>query len=227
VNYYKDKVSIIIPAKNEGEGLKRIIDSVKKYSNDIIIVDGHSQDNTKSIALKQGVRYLLDHGLGRGDGVKIGLKAARGDIIIMFDADGSHDVQDIPRLIDLLLDDQLDMVICSRRRGGSSDMEMNLDGLIRSVGSDLLVMLVNHKFNTHLTDILYSFRAFKKSAIKKIQLESDDFCIEQEMLVKALKNNLRILEIPSNEKARGWGKSKLKTSTGIEMALKLIKQVYF
>src|SRR6185437_7789019 len=108
----------------------------------------------------------------------------------MFDADGSHDARDIPQLIELLLKNETDMVICSRRRGGSSDMQMNLDGLIRSVGSDILVMLVNHKFKTHLTDILYSFRGFKKKEIKKIHLESNDFCIEQEMIVKALKNNL-------------------------------------
>jgi hypothetical protein len=106
-------------------------------------------------------------------------------------------------------------------------MEMNFTGLVRSVGSDLLVMIVNYAFKTKLTDVLYSFRAVKKSVIKDLKLEADDFCIEQEMVVRCLKKKYRILEIPSREKARAWGKSKLQTLTGLKFIYQLLRVIYF
>ena len=226
-SYPKNKVTAIIPAKNEAEGLAKIIGEVKKFAGEIVVVDGHSEDNTKEIAEKLGVIYILDSGKGRGEAVRIGVKRAKNEIIVMVDADGSHEISDIPRLVAPLFSDKCDMVISSRRTGGSSDMQMNFDGLLRSAGSDLLVMLTNHKFNSHLTDILYSFRAFKKSKFLKAKLTSNGFAIEQEMIIKFLKRKYKILEIPSREKAREWGKSKLKTTGGIHLFFQLIYQLYF
>jgi hypothetical protein len=105
-------------------------------------------------------------------------------------------------------------------------MQMNFNGLLRSAGSDLLVMLTNNKFNTHLTDILYSFRAVKKSKFQKANLTSNGFSIEQEMVTVFLSKKFRVIEIPSREKARGWGESKLKTSAGIGLFLRLLYDLY-
>src|SRR4051812_11735543 len=90
MRYQKSKVSILIPAKNEGEGLRKIIRSVKPYGFEIIVVDGHSTDNSREITENEGATFILDHGRGRGDGVRMGLRKAKGPIILMFDADGSH-----------------------------------------------------------------------------------------------------------------------------------------
>jgi dolichol-phosphate mannosyltransferase len=133
--YNKKSVTAIIPAKNEGKGLERIIPEVKKYAADIIVVDGHSTDNTKQIAENAGVNYLLDNGKGRGDGVRLGITKAKNEVIVLVDADGSHEIADIPSLVLPLIKDRADMVISSRRTGGSSDMEMNFDRLLRSAGS--------------------------------------------------------------------------------------------
>lgn len=224
--YSKSKVTAIIPAKNEGEGLLKILTEVKKFAGEIIIVDGHSIDKTKEIVEKFGARYILDNGKGRGDGVRLGVNASTNEAIILVDADGSHQISDIPRLIKPILDNKADLVISSRRTGGSSDMQMNFDGLLRSAGSDLLVMLTNHKFSANLTDILYSFRAVKKSKFKKARLTSNGFSIEQEMVVVFLKKKFKILEIPSRENARGWGESKLRTSSGIGLFLRLLYDLY-
>ncbi len=227
MSYQKSKVSIIIACKNEGEGIRKILSSVRKYSTDIIVVDGHSNDGTEEITKDLGGRFFLDHKKGRGDALKIGIKKAKREIIVFFDADGSHNERDIPKFVSPIEKNEADLVIGSRRTGGSSDLTVNLTGIIRSAGCDFLVAMVNHKFKTHLTDILYSFRAIKTETVRKIQFKSDDFGIEQEMVVACLKKGYKVKEIPSRESARGWGRSKLRTITGIKFIYSLIKQLYF
>ena len=227
LSYNKSHVTAIIPAKDEGEGLGKIISEVTKYAGEIIVVDGHSKDNTKNIVEKSKATYLLDNGIGRGDAVRLSVERSKNETIVLVDADGSHEISDIPRLVIPILKKEADLVISSRRTGGSSDMEMNFDGLLRSAGSDLLVMLTNSRFNTHLTDILYSFRAVNKTKFKKAKLSSNGFGIEQEMVIEFLRKRFRVIEIPSREKKRAWGKSKLKTLGGISLFFQLINQLYF
>ena len=117
MKYNKSKISIVIPTKNEAEGLAKIIRSVKRYASEIIVVDGHSNDNTKEIAGKEGTKFTLDHGIGRGDAVRLGIKKAKGEIIVLFDADGSHDAKDIPSLVMPILNKKAELVISSRRTG--------------------------------------------------------------------------------------------------------------
>ena len=224
--YNKSKVSIIIACKNEGEGIKKILNSVKKYSNDIIVVDGHSNDGTLEKVKKFGASFYLDNKKGRGDALKIGIRQAKGDVLVFFDADGSHDEKDIPGLVNPILNGTADLVIGSRRTGGSFDVKVNLTGIIRAAGCDFLVSLVNHKYRTSLTDILYSFRAMRALTARKLNFKSNDFGIEQEMVVLCLKEGYKVKEIPSREKARGWGESKLHTITGIKFILSLIKSLY-
>lgn len=227
MSYDKSKVSIIIACKNEGSGIKKIIKSVQKYSDDIVVVDGHSNDGTKEIVKKFKASFFLDNKKGRGDAIKIGIKKAKKDILVFFDADGSHDAKDIPNLVNPILKREADLVVGSRRTGGSFDINVNLTGIVRSAGCDFLVSLINHKFKTSLTDILYSFRAIRTSTARKLNFKSNDFCIEQEVVLSCLKNGYRVMEIPSREKSRGWGKSKLHTLTGIKFFFYLIKDLYF
>lgn len=226
MSYNKSKVSIVIACKNEGEGIKKILASVKKYSDDIIVVDGHSNDGTKEATKELGGRFLLDNKKGRGDALKIGIKKAKKEIIVFFDADGSHNERDIPNFVFPILKNEADLVTGSRRTGGSFDINVNLVGIIRSAGCDFLVSLVNHKFKTHLTDILYSFRAIRTSSARSVRFASNDFGIEQEMVVACLKKGYAVKEIPSRERARGWGKSKLKTITGVKFIYSLLKDLY-
>jgi glycosyltransferase involved in cell wall biosynthesis len=226
VRYPTSRITIIIPAKNESKGLRSIIRSVKPYAAEVIVVDGHSTDHTAAIAKSEHVRYFLDYGKGRGDGVRVGLSAAKHPIVVLFDADGSHEATDILKLIAPILSGKADLVIASRRTGGSFDRRMDPDSLVRSLGADLLAMMVNHTFHTNLTDILYSFRAIRTSAVPKLHLEANGFAIEQEMVVSALRHHLKVIELPSREHARAWGESKLRTLTGITLLIQLIRQLY-
>lgn len=221
----KYKVSIIIPTKNESEGLEKILKSVKKYAQEIIVVDGHSNDGTHEIAKKLGARFCLDHKKGKGDAVRIGVKKATGTILIIFDADGSPNAKDIPLLVKTLNNTKADMVTTSRRTGGSFDFNLNIEGIIRTMGSDFMAYLVNKRFGTNFSDVLYNFRAIRASKAKALRLEANGFDIEQEMLVTALKNNMKVIEIPSREYRRKWGVSKLSTYQGINLLCKLIVQL--
>ncbi|MCX8008776.1 MAG: glycosyltransferase family 2 protein [Patescibacteria group bacterium] len=220
------KVTLLIAAKNEGEGLKNIIASIRQYADEIILVDGHSTDNTRAIAKQEKVRLFLDNKKGRGDALKIGIREAKGDVIVIFDADGSHEAKDIKRLVEEVKKGA-DLVLCSRRTGGSFDATISISGMIRSFGADLLTYMLNKRFGTQFTDIIYSFRALNAKSAKRMNLRSDDFAIEQEMVVAACKMGYKVVEIPSREKARAWGVSKLKTLAGIKLFLDLIRQLYF
>lgn len=222
---HKAKISIIIPTKNEGEGLQKVIKSVQKFATEVIVVDGHSEDGTQGICKKLKVKYYLDHKLGKGDAVRVGIKKAKGDVLIIFDADGSPNPNDIPILVNTLIKNKADLVITSRRTGGSFDFNLNIEGILRTMGSDFMAYLVNKRFRTNFSDILYNFRAIKSSSVKKLKLRADGFDIEQEILVSALKHKMKVVEIPSREAKRKWGKSKLSTLSGINLLLKLIKQL--
>ncbi len=224
--FNKSKVTVIIPARNEGEGLLRILKSVKPYGSEIIVVDGHSTDSTKEITKKFGAHYILDNGVGRGDAVRIGIKKAKNPYLLFFDADGSHNEKEIPSLLNPLFQDKADAVIGSRRTGGSYDLNMDFWGIARSGGADFLAYLVNKRFNTGYSDVLFSFRAVKKSVALKLDLKADGFDIEQEFVVKCLKKKYRLMEVPTRENARKWGKSKLHTITGIKLIFNLLAELY-
>lgn len=195
--------------------MERIINSVKSYSDDIIVVDANSMDGTKEICERLGAAYVLDDGRGKGSAMAIGVTKAKFDDILFFDADGSHDENDIPEFIRILKETGADMITASRRTGGSYDIDLTFGGLIRSTGCDFLTFMVNHKYDAKLTDILYSFRAIRKSKFFELGLKQPGFGVEQEMVMNALQKKFKVVEIPSREKMRGWGESKLSIWQGI------------
>lgn len=222
-----DDLSIIIPCKNEAQGIQKIISSINKYSDDIIVVDGNSNDGTKEICENNGVRFIneINHGgvTGKGNAMRLGVNASKKDCILFFDADGSHNSEDINYLYKTLKETNANMVIASRRTGGSLDLNNSFFGLIRSWGCDFLAYVINRKYNTSLSDVLYSFRIIDKKSFLDLNLVENKFGIEQEMVQKCLRSNKRVIEIPSREFSRGWGMSKLKTISGLYFILMLFK----
>lgn len=228
MKYDRSTVSIVICCKNEGEGIAKILESAKPYADEIIVVDGHSNDGTMEAAEKFGAKFYLDNCQGRGEALKTGLAKTTKPMIVFYDADGSHNPNDIPDLVAPLAKNEADMVIGSRTMGGTLDMSLkSLGDLARIGGSYFMVYLVNKRFKTNLTDLLYSFRAIRREVAKKLDLEANNFAIEQDMVVRCLKKGYKIVEVPSQERARGWGVAKLKTSMGIELLCVLIRDLYF
>ena len=222
----KSKISIVLPVKNEAIGLGGLIESLLTYGEEIIVVDGHSTDNTKEIVKKHPqARFVLDNGRGKGDGIRVGIREAKYEIIVFIDADGSHDPADIPDLVKPILEGNSDMVIGSRAKGGSDEFKMNIENLIRQVGSDFATTIVNYRWKTDLTDIQNGFRALKTSVARDLNLNANDFDIEEEMVMKALRKKYIISEIKSHEYARQWDVSKLKTSKSWKFIYRILIEV--
>jgi dolichol-phosphate mannosyltransferase len=201
------RVTVVVPAKDEEGLVGDIVDEVKPYADEVLVVDGHSRDRTRDIAAAHGARVILDGGRGKGDALRLALKEARTEIVVFIDADGSHDPRDIPRLVAPIQASDADLVIGSRGKGGSDELHGTIDQFIRYVGSQLIMLAINYRWNVRLTDSQNGFRAIRRDVGLKLGLTSNLTTIEQEMLMKALKQGYRVSEVASHEYARRWGVS--------------------
>jgi glycosyltransferase involved in cell wall biosynthesis len=181
------KVSIVIPTLNEEKNLPHILPIIP-YTYEIIVVDGHSIDDSIKIAKQHrtDIRILTQPGRGKGDAMRYAFKQAKGDIIITFDADGSINFEETYNMINLLLDGY-DLVKGSRFIPGGKTLDMPL---YRRLGNRVLTILANILFGTKYTDLVYGFHGFRREAIEKIELKSDGFEIDTELYLKAKKAGL-------------------------------------
>jgi len=217
----KPYISVIIPTLNEQRNIGKVIDGVKQvlkdYDYEIIVVDKHSADNTVEIAKAKGARVLYED-LGKGYALRKGFKNARGKILISMDADLSNRPNEL-RLLISGIETGYDVCMGSRflTGGGSEDMPR-----FRRLGNKLFVMLVNLFFKSHYTDLCYGYRSLTRSAVKRLRLTSTGFGIETELGIKAKKEGLKVLEVPSFEKKRGYGAGKLNSFRDGYVILKTI-----
>ena len=201
-------VSVVIPAKNEARNLEHVFATIPDWVDEIVLVDGHSTDDTVEVAQKlcPGIRIVHQEGRGKGDALQAGFAAAEGEIIVMMDADGSTDGAEIPRFIGALVTGA-DFAKGSRfaSGGGTDDMTFS-----RRLGNRILSTLVNWFFGTRYTDLCYGYNAFWAKHLSKLDLDCDGFEVETVMNVRAAKAGLAIQEIPSHEHLRLHGMSNLK-----------------
>jgi len=173
------------------------------------VIDGHSTDRTREVAVEHGARVDLDGGKGKGEALRRSLDSAAGDIVVFIDADGSHDPRDIPALVAPIKAGAADLVIGSRGKGGSDELHGTIEQFIRYVGSQLIMLAINYRWNVRLTDSQNGFRAIRRDVGRKLDLKSNLTTIEQEMLMRALKLGYRVDEVPTHEYERKWGTSKV------------------
>lgn len=205
------RVTAIVPTKNEAEGIAAVVDSLRPFVDEILVVDGHSTDGTREAAEAAGARVILDNNKGKGDAYWVGIQNANGAILVFIDADGSHDVNDVPVLIKPIVEDAADLVIASRHKGGSDEWKGDVDTWLRAVGSGFLSVVINKRWGSNLTDVLNGFRAARREAALTAGLRAHDFDVEQHMIAQFLKHGFRVTEVASHERCRKWGRSKLPT----------------
>jgi glycosyltransferase involved in cell wall biosynthesis len=203
------RATVVIPAKDEEGIVGSIVDACRPHADEILVVDGHSRDRTRDIAVEHGARVIEDNGRGKGDALRVAIAATTTEIVVFIDADGSHEPADIPRLIEPIRAGRADLVIASRGKGGSDELHGTLEQLIRYIGSQLIMLAINYRWNVRLTDSQNGFRAIRTDVARSLGLTSNATTIEQEMLMKALKRGYRVTEIASHEYERRWGTSKV------------------
>lgn len=202
-------VSALVCAKNEGKSVRDVIVRTKKYVDEVIVVDGHSTDNTAKIARSLGCTVLLDEGRGKGQAIRIGLAACSGDYVVLLDADGSHRPEEIPNLLAPLVSGEADFVVASRALGSSEELDGTLDARMRDWFGKTINTIINIRFRANITDSQNGFRALRREIVPMLGLSEDIFTIEQQMTVRCIKKGLRVVEVPSRELRRQHGKSRI------------------
>jgi glycosyltransferase involved in cell wall biosynthesis len=215
-------ITVIIPARNEAPNLRYVLPHIPSFVTEVILVDGHSTDDTVAVAqrLLPTIRIVSQIGIGKGDAIRAGLAASTGDMIVLMDADGSADPLEIPRFINILLTGS-DFAKGSRfiRGGGSHDITR-----IRQFGNYSLILLVNLLFGTRFSDLCYGYNAFWKHCLDHIEIDSDGFEIETLINIRMYLAGLKVTEVPSIEYQRIHGISNLHAIKDGWRILKLIWQ---
>lgn len=201
-------VSVVIPAKNEARNLEHVFATIPEWVDEIVLVDGHSVDDTVAVAQKlhPAVNIVHQTGRGKGNALQEGFAAAKGDILVMMDADGSTDGAEIPRFV-AALTTGADFAKGSRFASGGWSDDITFS---RHLGNRVLGVLVNVLFGTRYTDLCYGYNAFWAKHLSKLDLDCDGFEVETVMNVRAAKAGLAIQEIPSHEHSRVHGESNLR-----------------
>jgi glycosyltransferase involved in cell wall biosynthesis len=180
------------------------------WVDEVILVDGRSIDSTVQVAkeLLPSINVILEERRGKGAALRAGYHAAWGDILIVLDADGSHDPREIPRFVHSLMEGA-DFAKGSRFApgGGTTDMPR-----LRQLGNRFFVLLINNLFNVHFTDLCYGYHAFWRYCLDTIALEDvGGFEIDTAIYLRTLRKHLRVAEVPSFEGHRFRGVGKLRT----------------
>jgi dolichol-phosphate mannosyltransferase len=223
---------IVIPTKNEEKTIEEIIKGCKQYTEKIILIDGHSTDKTRDIAESLNVKVIMDPGKGKGSGIRASIEhVADEDIVVFIDADGSHDYNDIPKLIKPIQEGKADHVTGSRLLGGSSELHGGFDEFMRLTGSSFITFCINHRYkksNIRLSDSQNGFRAIRGAVLKDLNLEENITTIEQEMIIKTLKKNYKMAEVPTHEHKRRYGDSSIKMrKVFFRYIYSFVKYLYF
>ncbi|MFF2942107.1 glycosyltransferase family 2 protein [Streptomyces niveus] len=201
-------VSVVIPAMNEAENLPYVFKTLPDWIHEVVLVDGNSTDATVRVAreLWPDVKVVGQRGKGKGDALISGFAACTGDIIVMIDADGSADGQEIVSYVSALVSGA-DFAKGSRfaNGGGTDDMTP-----IRKLGNFVLCTVVNAKFGARYTDLCYGYNAFWRHCLDRITLDCTGFEVETLMNIRVVKAGLKVQEIPSHEYDRIHGVSNLR-----------------
>jgi hypothetical protein len=203
------RVTVVIPTLNEAENLPYVLPRIPDWVDEVLLVDGHSDDGTPQVAqqLLPGIRIVAQEGRGKGAALRSGFAAASGDIIVMLDADGSTAPEEIPAFVGALLAGA-DFAKGSRflQGGGTADMPF-----YRRFGNAVFVFLVRLLFGGCYSDLCYGYNAFWARVLPQLDLDGDGFEIETIMNVRALRAGLKVAEVPSFEAARIHGTGRLRT----------------
>jgi len=207
------QLSVIIPVYNEVQTVERIIEAVRAVDLDkqIILVDDGSTDGTcdrlSQLAAQDANLTVLyhDQNMGKGAALRTGFAAARGDLVIVQDADLEYDPQEFVKLMQPILENKADVVYGSRFAGGESHRVLYF---WHSMGNRFLTLLSNMFTNMNLTDMETCYKLFRREVIQGIQIEEHRFGFEPEITAKVARQHWRIYEVGISYAGRTYDEGK-------------------
>lgn len=198
----KAKISVIIPAFNEERSIGKVIDDIPKHLiTEIIVVNNNSSDNTREVAEQSGATVLDEKRPGYGWACLKGIEHATtqgAEIIVFMDGDYSDYPQELPIVIQPILEDKMDMVIGSRALGRKEKGSLTPQQVF---GNWLATRLMRIFYQVRYTD-LGPFRAIKVSSLKQLNMKDKTYGWTIEMQIKAAKHKMKTCEVPVNYKKR-------------------------
>lgn len=205
------KLSVIIPVYNEVESIETILKRVQatKLVHEIIVVDDGSQDGTRDILKKLGkkkrVRVILhEQNKGKGAAVRTGMSAAKGDVLLIQDADLEYDPRDYPELLKPIEEGLAEVVYGSRFLGRAHRVTM----FWHMIANKSLTLMTNILYDTILTDMETGYKVFKRKVIEGVTFRANSFDFEPEFTAKMLKRRYRIFEVPITFNPRDYTQGK-------------------
>jgi glycosyltransferase involved in cell wall biosynthesis len=204
-------LSVIIPIYNEVASIREIVKRVKNsgLAWEIILVDDGSKDGTRDLLKEMdgndNIRVILhEKNQGKGAAVRTGLDAARGDVLLIQDADLEYDPRDYPVLLKPLEEGLADVVYGSRFLGGPHRVVM----FWHMVANQLLTFMTNILYNTILSDMETGYKVFRRKVVDGMPLRAKRFDFEPEFTAKVLKRKYRIFEVPITFNPRDYSEGK-------------------
>jgi len=216
-------LTIIIPTYNEELVIEKTLQELINLKvHNIIVIDGGSKDSTIKKVKKFDVKILeIGYRSGYGDAFIKGINLTNTKYVCKFNADGSFDPIYLTKMLKVLESNEADVVFNSRYLSSSKSFD---DTVIRRVGNFFFTHLCKFIFRTKNTDILYNYHMSKTKSYENLKLVYKDFSICTEIPIKFKKFGFKILEIPTIERARLSGVSKVNAFTdGIKILLNTIK----
>ena len=217
------KITVGIPAYNEEKNIAGIITKLKKYTNDIIVCDDGSNDLTREIAEGLGAT-VISHETNKGYGAAIKslflkAKELKTEVLVTFDADGQHRIEDIPIVSQPIMNNEAELIIGSRFLDTESEDMPNY----RKVGIKIITKVTNLSIKKDLTDSQSGFRAYSMRALQNITPSDDGMGVSTEILIKANNTGLKIGEVPIKVSYSGNTSTHDPVSHGTSVILSTIK----
>ena len=218
------KIIIGVPAFNEEKNIAAIIVQLKKKYDDILICDDGSSDMTQTIASSLGALVVRHNkNLGYGAAIKTIFNEAKklnGDILVTFDADGQHEISEIDSVLKPIIENKAEIVIGSRFLGNTKDLPK-----YRKFGIKTITGLTNTMTGSNITDAQSGFRAYSKKVLTEISPTESGMGISTEILIKSLKKQMKLLEVPITISYENNSHSQEPISHGASVILSTIKHV--
>jgi glycosyltransferase involved in cell wall biosynthesis len=200
-------ISVVIPTLNEAANIGYVLDRLPAMVSEVIIVDGHSTDDTVAVAadIRPDAKIIYQDGKGKGNALACGFRAATGEITVMLDADGSTDPAEIPRFVAALANGY-DFAKGTRYMTGGGSVDITP---LRSLGNRVLTAIVNTIWHVKYSDLCYGYNAFWTRSVPVVA-DCSGFEVETLMNIRIANAKARVIEVPSVEASRRHGTSNLR-----------------